>query len=82
MKVDFVMMWVDGNDLEWRKEKNKYLPKEDEVNNDVRFRDWDLLKYWFRGVEKYTPWVNKIFFVTWGHLPKWLNIDNEKIKWR
>lgn len=80
MKVDFVMMWVDGNDLEWRKEKNKYLPKEDEVNNDVRFRDWDLLKYWFRGVEKYTPWVNNIFFVTWGHLPKWLNVDNKKIK--
>ena len=79
MKIDFVMMWVDGNDLEWRKEKNKYLPKEDEVNNDVRFRDWELLKYWFRGIEKYASWVNKIYFVTWGHLPEWLDTNNEKI---
>lgn len=79
MKIDFVMMWVDGNDLEWRKEKNKYLPKEDEVNNEVRFRDWELLKYWFRGVEKFTPWVNKIYFITWGHLPKWLNTNNNKL---
>lgn len=79
MKIDFVMMWVDGNDLKWRKEKNKYLPKEDEVNNEVRFRDWELLKYWFRGVEKYAPWVNKIYFVTWGHIPSWLDTSNEKL---
>lgn len=79
MKIDFVIMWVDGNDLKWRKEKNKYLAKDDEVNNEVRFRDWELLKYWFRSVEKYTPWVNKVYFVTWGHIPYWLNIENDKI---
>ena len=52
MKIDFVIMWVDGNDLKWQKEKNKFLAKDDEVNNEVRFRDWELLKYWFRGIEK------------------------------
>ena len=79
MKIDFVIMWVDGNDLEWRKEKNKYLNKEDAVNNEVRFRDWELLQYWFRGVEKYASWVNKIYFVTWGHLPEWLDTNNERL---
>ena len=79
MKIDFVIMWVDGNDLKWRKEKNKFLAKDDEVNNEVRFRDWELLKYWFRGIEKYTPWVNKVYFVTWGHIPDWLNIENDKL---
>ena len=23
-KIDFVLIWVDGNDPEWQKEKNKY----------------------------------------------------------
>jgi hypothetical protein len=30
-------------------------------------------------VEKYAPWVNKVHFVTWGHLPAWLNKDNPKL---
>ncbi len=25
------------------------------------------------------PWVNKVHFVTWGHLPSWLNTDCEKL---
>lgn len=81
MKTDFVIAWVDGNDSEWRKEKEKYSPsKIDESNSDNRYRDWGLLPYWFRGVEKFTPWVNKIYFVTWGHVPEFLNIDNEKLE--
>ena len=36
-------------------------------------------RWWFRAVEKFAPWVNKIHFVTYGHLPKWLNIDNPKL---
>lgn len=38
-----------------------------------------LLKYWFRGVEKFAPWVNRIHFVTCGHVPEWLNTDHEKL---
>ena len=37
------------------------------------------MRYWFRGIEKFMPFVNKIFFVTWGHIPEWLNTDNEKL---
>ena len=48
-------------------------------NRNVRFRDWDNMQYWFRAVEKFAPWVNKIHFVTYGHLPKWLNINNPKL---
>lgn len=81
MKIDFVMPWVDGNDPEWKKEKEEYSPlKIDESNSDNRYRDWGLLPYWFRSVEKFTPWVNKIYFVTWGHVPKFLNIENERLK--
>jgi hypothetical protein len=31
-------------------------------------------------VEKFAPWVNKIYFVTWGHVPEWLNLDHPKLK--
>ena len=83
-KIDFVILWVDGNDEKWIKEKEKYEQqiRSDEINIDdrkIRYRDWGILKYWFRGVEKFAPWVNKIHFITCGHLPIWLNADNLKL---
>ena len=80
--IDFVLTWVDGNDEKWKKTKEKYEKLagiEKNINTEERFRDWDTLKYWFRAVERYAPWVNKIHFVTEGHLPEWLNTNHEKI---
>lgn len=77
-KIDFVIIWVDGNDVKWQKEKSRF----DSTNGDdrtIRYRDWDNLRYWFRGIEKYAPWVNRVHFVTWGHIPEWLNINYEKL---
>lgn len=79
-KIDFVVMWVDGDDPKWQKEKNKYDVKKNSDGSIYRYRDWNLMKYWFRGVEKFAPWVNNIYFITWGHLPKWLNTDHPKLK--
>ena len=68
-------------DKEWQKQKNKYAGiTNEEINGDARFRDWDNLKYWFRGVEKFAPWVGNIYFVTCGHYPKWLNLNHPKLK--
>lgn len=78
-KIDIVILWVDGNDPKWLEEKNKYLQIKGDSNIN-RFRDCGNLQYLFRGIEKYASWVNKVFFVTWGHLPKWLNIENEKLE--
>ena len=80
-KIDFVIPWVDGNDPLWLKEKNRYSGNitSAEDARDIRFRDWETLKYWFRGVEKFAPWVNKIHFITWGHLPAWLNTEHPKL---
>ncbi|CAA6811496.1 MAG: Stealth protein CR1, conserved region 1 [uncultured Sulfurovum sp.] len=77
-KIDFVVTWVDGNDLKWQ--ENFYTHQK--VSGDKRisrFRDWDNLQYLFRSFEEFTPWVNKIYFVTYGHVPKWLNIHHEKL---
>ena len=77
--IDFVLIWVDGNDPKWRDEKNRYIPNKNSDDREIRYRDWDLLRYWFRGVEKYAPWVHKVHFVTWGHLPEWLDTTNPKL---
>ena len=79
-KIDFVLIWVDGGDTKWQKERNKYAGKDPEDLADYRYRDWENLKYWFRGVEKFAPWVNNIYFVTCGHYPKWLNLNHPKLK--
>ena len=80
-EIDFVITWVDDSDPKWQREFEYYSAKEGRtINSDVcRYRDWDTLRYWFRGVEKFAPWVHKIYFVTYGHLPKWLNTDNPKL---
>lgn len=79
-KIDFVILWVDGADPQWLEEKNKFSEKKADITDSInRYRDMGTLKYWFRAVEKYTPWVNKIHFVTWGHIPQWLNTANPKL---
>ncbi len=79
-KIDFVIPWVDGNDPAWQKEFDKYISHYNKIDGrNFRYRDWNNLQYWFRGVEKFTPWVNKIHFITWGHIPEWLNVNHSKI---
>lgn len=85
--IDFVITWVDGSDSEWKKQKNEYERCEKGISSesssvdsrDERYRDYGLLAYWFRAVEKFAPWVRRVHFVTWGHMPSWLNTDCPKL---
>lgn len=78
--IDFVIIWVDDQDPEWIKDKNKYKSKKGEQSDsEVRYRDWENLRYWFRAVERFAPWVRKIHFVTCGQKPKWLNENHPKL---
>ncbi len=77
-KIDFIIYWVDGNDSKWLEKKATYQGTAFQ-NNPARFRDWDILKYWFRAVETYAPWVNHIFFITDNQHPNWLNYNHPKI---
>ncbi len=80
-KIDFVITWVDGSDPEWLTQKARYCPADqDNGSTDNRYRDWGWLRYWFRGVEQYAPWVNRVFFVTNGQCPPWLNLDHPKLR--
>ena len=82
MDIDFIITWVDMNDPKWQTEFFKYSKDKNNSKNGVskaRFRDNGLLRYWFRGVEKFAPWVRKIHFVTSGQTPEWLDVNNPKI---
>lgn len=80
MDIDFAVLWVDGSDPEWQKEKNKYRGiADDDSNTPNRFRDWGLMPYWFRAVEKFAPWVRTVHFVTCGHLPSFLDPNAPKL---
>lgn len=79
--IDIVIPWVNPNDSEWQAEKKKYMcfTNEDEDSREIRYRDWDNLKYVFRSIEKCTPWVRKVHFVTCGQVPSWMNVNNPKL---
>ena len=82
MDIDFVVTWVDMDDPKWKEDFKKYSGKIDNTKNEVseaRFRDYGFLKYWFRGVEKFAPWVRKVHFVTCGQKPDWLNENHPKL---
>jgi hypothetical protein len=78
--IDFVLPWVDGNDPAWLQEFKQYYRGEKGVDaSPSRFRNWDNLQYWFRGIETFAPWVRTVHFVTCGHLPKWLNTAHPQL---
>ena len=75
--IDLVVLYLDNTDAAWQSEFQKYSGKL--LVNSHQFRDWDWMRYWFRGVEKNVPWIGKIHFITCGHLPEWLNLANPKL---
>ena len=80
MDIDVVILWVDGLDPAWLRQKREYLPPaEGDSDSANRYRDWGLLPYWFRAIETFAPWVRKVHFVTWGHVPAFLDLDAPKL---
>lgn len=79
--VDIVVTWVDDNDLEWRRERDRFKNSADDAEgqSDLRFRDWDLLRYWFRGISAFAPWARKVFLVTVNPVPEWMRLENDRL---
>ncbi|MDE6810484.1 MAG: Stealth CR1 domain-containing protein [Muribaculaceae bacterium] len=81
-EIDIVLPWVDDTDPEWKLEREKYISSFTEKRKNLAhyFRDWDTLRYVFRGIEKNMPWIRYVHFITCGHLPSWLNSEHPQIK--
>ena len=83
--IDLVYTWVDGNDPVWREKRQKYMPEiatERAPNHlcEARWAENNELLYSLRSVELYAPWVNRIYIVTDGQVPAWLDLNHPKIK--
>lgn len=76
--IDIVIPWVDEKDENWQTIKRKYDIKTD-ASLEVRFQSWDNLNLWFRAIEECMPWFNKVFLITCGQIPEFLNVANERL---
>ena len=85
--IDFVVTWVNDRDADWHEAKVKALEREGRIGSlqgtkSVRFQDFGLLRYWFRGIEKYASWVRNIYLVlaSSSQLPDWLNVECNNLR--
>ena len=60
----------------WKDKRRKLLSE----SSENRFRDNEELKYSLRSVQKFAPWIRKIFLVTNGQIPSWLNIYHPRLE--
>lgn len=82
--VDVVITWVDDTDPEWRAAKASALASErpdfhPESVNTSRFRNRGELRYVFRALNEFAPWVNHIYLVTAGQTPGWLDTSHPRV---
>lgn len=82
-KVDLVFPYVDCNEAIWQKNYKDERRKNDlpvEISK-VRFRQWDNLKYLFRSVEKFAPWIGNVYMIVSNkeQVPDWVNTNEVKI---
>ena len=71
--IDIVYLWVDGDLPGFREQRDLYaMTKHD--RDPARYRDnLDLLRYSFRGLAMYVPWIRNVYLITCRpQRPSWL----------
>ena len=73
--VDIVIAWVDGNDLELKRKRHKFLTGEDasDAISDTRFASNDEIYYNIASILKYVPFAGHIYVVTDNQRPAWID---------
>lgn len=77
--IDAVYLWVDGADHRFRQALRSVIPAAEADAQSNRFRDNGELKFSLRSLEQFAPWVRKVFLVTNGQVPGWLNRDHPRL---
>lgn len=77
--VDVVYTWVDGADPIWRARCRRTLrsarghPVSAQAVQPARFRNRDELRYSLRSLARHAQFVRRVYVVTAGQVPEWLN---------
>ncbi len=83
--VDVVVTWVDGRDPAWNQARLDRLAglsgtaTTRESSGRARFLSRDELRYSFRSIHLFAPWVRKIHLVTAGQVPEWLDQSHPQV---
>lgn len=77
--IDLVIPYVNCADTEWQKTYKQ--ANKSAMTNSVRFRSWGTLRYLFRSVAKYLPFVDRIVLILSqpSQLPVWVNEGTVKV---
>ena len=85
-EVDLLITYVDNSDEAWKSSLIKYANSSETTTMDLalnprRYRDLGTLKYIFRGVEKFMPFVSRVNLIvsSESQIPCWINTDNVRI---
>ncbi|MDL2316796.1 Stealth CR1 domain-containing protein [Desulfovibrio sp. OttesenSCG-928-A18] len=82
--VDIVYTWVDGADPVMAAKRASFMPPGEQCHQETRgdclYRDNQELRYSLRSVERYAPWVRRVFLLVDGQVPDWLNTRHDKLK--
>ena len=94
-EVDLVYTWVNGSDPKLHSDYVKYAKQrataeaaagvdgdEDDFDNDEGplLREMPTLRYSIRAADTYAPWIRRIWIVTNGQVPSWLNVSNPRVR--
>eukprot|EP01135_Chromosphaera_perkinsii_P011171 Nk52_evm18s2355 gene=Nk52_evmTU18s2355 len=87
--LDVVLLWVNGSDPYWQRRKQRVVEILQQQNLwegnygsdassifDARFRELGQLKMAFRSLAENAPWARRIFLVTDGQVPDFLDLDH------
>ncbi|OPG07884.1 hypothetical protein B1L11_29475 [Microbispora sp. GKU 823] len=86
--IDAVYTWVDGADPAWRARRDQAerdealrtgTPPSEMATTEARFTSRDELRYSLRSLLMYAPWINRIWIVTDGQTPPWLDTTHPMV---
>lgn len=79
--MDLVVPYVNCSDQIWQDQLRIHGKITITKNNIVRFRSWGTLRYMFRGVAKYMPFIDRIVLIVSGpsQVPTWVNTNTVKV---
>ena len=77
--IDLVLPYVDSDDPNWRSDYRDAIGRS-EVSTS-RFRSWGTLKFLFRGIATYMPFIKIIFLIVAreSQVPDWLDTDKVRV---
>jgi len=85
--IDIVYTWVDGSDPKWRKIRGQHQLTDQNKENrhpsadsEARYYNRDELRYSLRSVCMYVDFFRRVYLVTNGQIPDWLNAVHPDIR--